>query len=342
MAACSLSAYIPTFHQRIHQLDPARVSAHKHASGYFAYWQLHAQYYLTIYSDMLERVLARTDVPKEQLGLLDVGCGNGLLGLFARFCGFGYVVLLDAHPDFVEASRNLAKELDLDQCVFVEGTNPAVLPTDHLFPLKAVVGADVIEHIYNIDLFLSSMKQWHPAMVGCFTTAANPVNWVKSRSIRQQQHRDEWDGFAGDLTKGEPPHASYRSIRASFLKQWFDEPTLSDWVGRTRGQTLVDVEKAVFRYLKEGTLPVAPDDPFNTCDPITGSWTERLLSFQQYQQLFDKQGWQLQIESGYYNTKRLSLRSVIYFFLNGLIFIFGKPIAPFLFLCVSSTPTKPA
>jgi SAM-dependent methyltransferase len=340
MSARPLSAYIPAFQQRIQQLDPARVSAHKHASGYFAYLQQHARYYLTIYADMLERVLARTDTPKEQLGLLDVGCGNGLLGLFARYCGFGHIILLDAQADFVEAARNLANALDLDQCVFVEGINLSVLPVDRTFPVQAVVGADVIEHIYDLDFFLTSLKQLHPAVVCCFTTAANPVNRVKCRSIRRQQHRDEWEGFAGDPIKGEPSHSGYRSTRASFLKQWFEEPTLSDWVGRTRGLTLVDVQKAVDCYLYNGSLPTPPEDPYNTCDPITGSWTERLLPLQQYQKLFEKQGWQLCIESGYYDTTRQSPRSAIYFFLNGLIFIFGKPMAPFLFLCVPSSPKK--
>jgi SAM-dependent methyltransferase len=340
MSARPLVAYKISFQKRILQIDPVRVSSHTHASGYFAYLQKHIRYYLTIYCDVLERVLARTKLPKEQLGLLDVGCGNGLLGLFARHCGFGNVLLMDAHPDFVEASRNLANELGLDQCLFVEGKDLSFFTGERRYPIHAVVGTDVIEHIYDLDFFLSTVKRLNPSIVCCFTTAANPANWIKRRSIRRQQRRDEYEGFDGNAANGEPPHPSFRSTRETFLKRWFDEPLLSDWVDRTRGKTLVDVEKAVLLFEADGSMLNAPDDPFNTCDPVTGSWTERLLPFHSYQQLFEKQGWSLRIECGYYDTTQLYFRSVIYFFLNGLIFIFGKPIAPFLFLCASTTSQK--
>ena len=44
-----------------------------------------------------------------------------------------------------------------------------------------------------------------------------------------------------------------------------------------------------------------PAHPTNTCDPITGSWTERLLTVKEYQSIYSKAGFALNVYNGFYN-----------------------------------------
>src|SRR6185437_12284693 len=55
----------------------------------------HKNYYLRIYSQVLNEVLDKSQKQKADIFLVDYGAGNGLLGLFAKYCGFGKVVQVD-------------------------------------------------------------------------------------------------------------------------------------------------------------------------------------------------------------------------------------------------------
>ena len=104
---------------------------------------------------------------------------------------------------------------------------------------------------------------------------------------------------------------------------------------RTRGLKKDDIELVVENYLNKNQLPEILNHPTNTCDPITGSWTERLLSIKEYKALFDKENFSIEIKKGFYNQWQKGIKNLVAKILNRCILILGKKgivISPFIFL----------
>jgi 2-polyprenyl-3-methyl-5-hydroxy-6-metoxy-1,4-benzoquinol methylase len=92
--------------------------------------------------------------------LVDYGAGNGLLGIFAKYCGFKKVYVNDISAIFIEASKQLAKVLDISIDGFIEGDCDKVLEfTKENDKVDAVVGTDVIEHVYRLYTFSVALRR---------------------------------------------------------------------------------------------------------------------------------------------------------------------------------------
>ena len=99
-----------------------------------------------------------------------------------------------------------------------------------------------------------------------------------------------------------------------------------------------DINKALNRYIESNEFPDYPSHPFNTCHPLTGSWTERLLTTEEYQSVYQKAGFTLNLKNGHYDIhKKPFYRSVLNQVLNACIPLGGKSLAPYLILVGNST-----
>ena len=81
--------------------------------------------------------------------------------------------------------------------------------------------------------------------------------------------------------------------------------------------------------------------PTNTCDPITGSWTERLLSFEEYKELYNINGFDIEIKPGLYNNHQKIIKSFLISIINFSIRtlpLWGFYISPLIIL--TGTPLK--
>ena len=97
------------------------------------------------------------------------------------------------------------------------------------------------------------------------------------------------------------------------------------------GLTYPDIQKAI----EKKSLP-SPEDPYNTCDPATGNWAERILPIQTYEDLLAPYQFKLKVEKGFYNADRNNpVLSLICKGINALIRnsgSFGFLLAPFIIL----------
>ena len=98
-----------------------------------------------------------------------------------------------------------------------------------------------------------------------------------------------------------------------------------------KGLTYPDIQKAI----EKKSLP-SPEDPYNTCDPATGNWAERILPIQTYEDLLAPYQFKLKVEKGFYNADRNNpVLSLICKGINALIRnsgSFGFLLAPFIIL----------
>ena len=124
-------------------------------------------------------------------------------------------------------------------------------------------------------------------------------NPFKSRRLKKQMYLDEY----GTATK-----QGYFDMRKQFIMKEY--PSLSDreanlWAADTRGMNYHDISKAL-----ELGMDVKPMDDYNTCDPETGNWTERILSDIDYIVLALKFGSMAMCSSGHYNEHNKGIKKI--------------------------------
>jgi 2-polyprenyl-3-methyl-5-hydroxy-6-metoxy-1,4-benzoquinol methylase len=300
-------------------------------------------YYLDIYAHVFETVLSNSHLDKENIFIIDYGAGNGLMGIFAKYCGFGKVIINEIDKAFLQAAQSLAEKLSIQIDQFIEG-DITILQKER-FELKphAIIATDVIEHIYNLNDFFASLKSINPHIISVFTTGSNPKNYFKVKKLRALQLKDEFEGGSPDdfMLFGSEPHKAYFEIRKTIISELLrneDDNLVNQLASKTRGLQKNEILTAIEAYQKTGILPNEPLDKFNTCNPETGSWTERVLTINQYKIVYQSNGFDLTVYSGFYNDHKKGLKKYIFQGLNFMVSIFGMRFAPFIIL--SGKPVK--
>ena len=296
----------------------------------------HQNYYLDIYADLLEKLLEHSPKQKQDITLVDYGAGNGLLGIFAKYCGFNRVCLVDIDAAFLTASKVLAGQLNVAIDGYLCG-DIADLQTSINPAPDAVAGTDVIEHIYDLKTFFHGLKELNPQMVTAFSTAANPDNYFKSKRLKKLQLKDEFEGGEPEdfILFGEIAHEAFIRIREKIIRKnarGIDEKVIQTLSSATRGMKEADIILAIEQYRSSKELPSPPTHPTNTCNPVSGSWTERILSRKEYQAIYSDCGFQLVIYNGFYDTYKKNIKAVINVLLNIAIKGIGKEISPYIIL----------
>jgi len=294
-------------------------------------------YYLDIYAHVFEKILAKSNLNKENMTVIDYGAGNGLMGIFAKYCGFGKVVINEIDKDFLLAAQSLAEKLPVKIDQFIEGDIMSLQKELADIKPDAIIATDVIEHIYNLNDFFATLKSINPNIISVFTTGSNPENYFKVKKLRQLQFKDEFEGGSPDdfTLFGHEPHKPYLEIRKVIISELLrneDDNLVNQLATRTRGLQKKDILTAIEIYQKTGNLPNQPLDKFNTCHPETGSWTERILSLKEYRTIYKSNGFVLTVNSGFYNEHKKGLKKIMFQGINLMVTIFGIRFAPFIIL----------
>ena len=278
-------------------------------------------YYFDIYSHCLDIAANAIQIPIEKATLIDYGGGHGLLGIIAKKLGWHEVVYIDINPTSAHTVRTLSETLGHGPDTILTGDSVLLrewLRANHRQP-HALLGMDVIEHIYRLDTFFNDIiADTSQPLFLLFTTASNPFNAHICSRLRRIMQSDE---------TGTTEQPNYYTLRHDFIARQRPELTpdqLHRWVVNTRGLIFDDIQE----YLDKDEMPT-PTDPFNTCDPRTGNWTERILPIKRYQELLDTHKYQLSVENGWYNTRHNIPKKTCAQLLN----IVNSPrLAPFLIL----------
>ncbi|HSU55192.1 MAG TPA: hypothetical protein VLT36_14130 [Candidatus Dormibacteraeota bacterium] len=238
---------------------------------------------------------------------VDYGGGHGFLACLAKEAGFKGVVYNDIFDGCAKDAEALSKVLGCKADAYVCGDIAAVR---RFFVGKqpascAVASINVIEHIYDMDEFIDVASSFSTGpMTMVLSTSANPLNpLVRRRHFKQ--HR-EWE-FTDGPHEGSYPMDTLRaflSVRRDIVKETAPDLRDSDvdaLAAATRGLRKQDIQNAVKTFQKTGRIPVQPDHPTNTCDPLTGSWQERLLNIEHVTQKLQTGGFEVKVLGGYYS-----------------------------------------
>ncbi len=316
---------LENFENLLAKTDIAVLDISPYALRYLQHIVAHRKFYTRLYAQVLDLALADCPKQKENICLIDYGAGNGLLGLLAKHCGIGKVFINDISPVFINAAKKLSLAIDVAPDGFIEGEIEAVKNYSFIQRPDVIAGTDVIEHIYNLEHFFKTVKDINPAMVTVMNTASNPANYFKVQQLKKMQIKDEHEGGQPDdhTLFGETAHESFLAIRKKIIKAYsagkVNEQESAILATLTRGLHKADIEAAVEKYLDKKILPQLIAHPTNTCDPITGSWSERLLSFDEYKKLYASAGFSVCFYDGLYNQFEGGIKSKLLAVANQLV-----------------------
>lgn len=251
------------------------------------------EYFFKIYEDSV-RILLKGNAPE---GLIvDYGGGHGFLSLYLKKMGFK-VIYCDYNPLSVTTITLLKEKLGYGPDHIVEGTSLDLLTYCRVNKIKPayLIGTDLIEHVYDLDVFFADLYQINPAFQMLFTTGSNPCNPYKVRNLRKIMTEVE--------------RSMFLPMREDFIRKEFPDLSTED-IGRlvalTRGKTYKDITDEIEDFEKSGRYPLPIKDKYNTCDPQSGNWLERILPLKAYREILNKNSFKVEFRNGFYNDKRKS------------------------------------
>lgn len=274
---------------------------------------------LEYYFDIYERALPASGL--ESLTMVDYGGGHGFFSFFAKSRGVGQVVYVDINPDSVatvQAISDYLAKYEIAPDVVLQGDSRDLRQWCEKEEVKPdwVIGMDVIEHVYCLDDFFGDLFSLSGDMKLLFTTASNPHNRRIVRKLHKVIKKDE---------------ALFWSQRRAFIQERFSqlkEDELDYWATNTRGLDFNDVLRAV-----ESETPNLLRDRYNTCDPTTSSWTERILPLSDYANIAQSYNYRLEVVNGFYNASNTGLKGFVQRYYNrALAKNRCRSKAPFLYL----------
>lgn len=328
---------IRSFAAKLQSLNTLSLPISDYSKRYLDHLLSHKIYYLSIYAHVLDNVLKYSKKTISEISIVDYGAGNGLMGMFAKHCGFKKVFTCDVEEDFITAAKVTATALGVLPDDYISGDISRVGVQLNGVSIDAVAGTDVIEHVYNLDDFFSRIAAMNPDMVTVFTTASNPANFLKTRELRKLQVQDEHKGGdPGDFALANArKHEAFIVMREKIIRKnfpHFQEKSYLPLAEATRGLNEVDIIEAVTKFSQTQEMPRPDIYSTNTCNPFTGSWTERILTIDQYKRIYQSNGFFLVTSNGFYNDYTPGFKKMINRVLNVLITLTGKNTAPFITL----------
>lgn len=277
---------------------------------------------LDYYLDLCLRVLRR--LPATTHTLVDYGGGHGFLSLLAKRLGIAQVIYIDHNPQGAETVRALSERLGERPDVVLTGDQHTLSEwcRAHQALPDALVGIDVIEHIYRLEPFFDDLFDLNPRMHLLFTTGSNPCNpWVRRRLHRIMRQDERGSGDT-------PGFRELRRRHIASLRPDLGDAELDRLATLTRGLTYPDIASAI----QQPHFETEPSR-YNTCDPATGSWTERILPLSTYRRLTASHDATLTVSNGFYNSHRPGPKGLASRLLNLLLLLpASRWLAPFIIL----------
>ncbi len=290
----------PDLHQKqmteaLKQLNPDELAISAYSRTALGRTLKAAEFYMDIYRSALEKCVAAVALPPSEITLVDYGGGHGLLSILAKQMDFGRVIYIDMRAESLQTVQTLGERLGTLPDVMLQGDADMLQDWCERNQERptALLAMDVIEHVYILDEFFATLHRINPAMWMLFTTASTPYN---KRVVKRLHKAMILDELGNDQKKG------FRTLRREYIQQLhpdMPERMLDLWAEQTRGLIYYDVKRAV-----ESQSPNLLRDPYNTCDPESGSWTERILPIEEYRQLLAPYHYRLTVLPGFYNEHR--------------------------------------
>ncbi len=310
------------------ELDVEKLNLAPYQRSYFLKHHIQRVDFSLAYSAaMLCRVAMELNRPFEEIHLVDLGAGMGTSYLLASRLGFGSVIYNDIVDDSCRDAAKLCDALHVKLTGFVTGDIETVKTylLSHGKTANALISRNVIEHIPDLGEYygaLSSLSKGELAIVQ--GTSANPYN-LAMNLWHLKLH-----------LKYEP---IFRKKRAEMIREFAPElkqDEVSKIADKTREYYGQKLKEVVQEFVRTGKIVAHQRYRFNTVEPSSGSWNERILSRKQYAEFASHHNLETLVYSGFWDESYSSfLMNILGKMLNLIIGIssaLGIYLAPFMFV----------
>ena len=299
-------------------------------------------YVMKCNSFVLANAVYKSGKSIKEITLVDNGGGTGSISLLAKIAGIKKVIYNDIYDVSCVDAKVVGKALliEADEYVCADSDELVIYFKNNSISCDCVVSRNVIEHIYNLDVYFKHLSQFtNGPMVFCLATTANIKNPLVNIYTRRIQRMAEWQGSKGKWQKERDSRKSFYEIRKEIIREQFsnlDENKLDHYSKASRGLFKMDVIELVKSSEEKNILPKMPYDATNTCDPLTGNRTENLISANEYKRLATSAGFDFELKAGFYNEnyaqKFLNVATPILNFLIRKISFLSIFLAPFILI----------
>ncbi|HAM11216.1 MAG: hypothetical protein A2X05_13200 [Bacteroidetes bacterium GWE2_41_25] len=286
-------------------------------------------FYFSSYSRLLQRAFEKLNSPADRSVFVDYGGGCGLLSMLAKQAGFKTVIYNDINGSSVSDAKLISKEIGINIDHFITGEAEDFVNRIELLNISPdiICAFDVVEHIYDLERWIRTMSRL-PNPQYILMTGANPKNPVITRRLKKLQLISEYKGCENNVRYDDMfLNTSFLEEREKILKIGFPqlkEAEVAFLANDTRGLRKEDIETVAQEYLEKGEINYVVGHPTNTCDPYTGSWTERLIDLKSLGTFCESNNMTMEITNSFYSYNNKRFLNFVKFFLNQMIKILGQ------------------
>ncbi len=223
---------------------------------------------------------------------MDYGAGVGTLYLLASMIGCKQVIYNDHLDDWKLSAQLIAEAIDVRIDHYIVGDIDDCLNRLNELNIRCdiITSRNVIEHIYNLEMFYSAIRKKQPTALIFSSTTANQNN--PASVVKHLLWHRKWEKV-------------YRGKRLVAIER--QAPGLSSTkmkllAAATQGLAMDDLKEAIEDYRKTGKVPNPRVHASNTCDPSNGVWAEHLLSENNYRRLINENLFNVSFAPGFWDT----------------------------------------
>lgn len=291
-----LKIAVNSLHNEFRYIDPLELNISQFNQRYLKDQLQNLDTTLKRYAWILGVALSQLREPLSDTTFIEYGGGTGFLSILARELGIGTVIYNDIYDISCKDAKEIARTLGRCADHYVHGNIDDLVSFCDKYNIKrdSMASNDVIEHIYDIDDFLSKLSLLsHRSTTVTHATGANmffyPFVKFVTQKHKETETRDRQRLYSQQEREcllayqaGYPDCLSaYQNERKKIIKSYM--PNLgNDETERlakaTRGFRQEDIHKCVDCYVQSKKLPKLIEHPTNTCDPYTGNWAEHLMN----------------------------------------------------------------
>ena len=328
-----INQHAAELYSRLKTLDVEALQLPDHCLYYFRNSHFNRLFFsIETSAHLLYRSIQMVGKPVRDIIIMDYGAGVGTLYMLAKMIGCKNVVYNDFLPEWKFSAMQIANGINVSIDEYVLGDIEDTLETLRQKDLRCdiITSRNVIEHVYDLAHFYRAICNGQPSALVYSSTTANFYN--PAAHIKHVLWHRKWEK--------EYFQRRIEIIAASGLvKKSAEQRRLAR---KTQGLARNDLSKAIGQFVANGEEPDPGRHYTNCCQPDTGVWAEHLLTFRQYREFIENNGYRVSFLPGFWDTHySIGWKNALSALLNGIIRAIGKPgiiLAPFIY--VVANPTK--
>ena len=310
-------------------LNPHEIEISQTSKDYLTRYIQNGPFYKSVYSQLLQKVFRKLKKPLTESVFIDYGGGCGILSFLARELGFRTVIYNDINEKSLNDALAISRSLGFSIDYYIKGDAEEfvnALIRYNIYP-DIICSFDVLEHIYDLSSWIR-----HIARLSGLTllsmTSANPKNPYIVCKLKKLHKLSEYHGYEKNIRNGDKySDGSFLKEREIIIRNKF--PILDDNEVKLlsvtcRGLKINEIEKVVTDYISDGEIKYKMCHPTNTCDPYTGSWTERLIDLENIKTIIENNNMKADYTVSYYSYSRKRILNLVKILLNFIIKISGS------------------